>query len=160
MKSGRPKNDPTQPPRKARPESQAPDALSGMRQAPALAQPNGPRRARKKAKRALLSAILADTNLTDEDRKSIAQASEEGVTIADLSALVLYEIKCVQRFHASGDLAAKDMVVGLNKIASQVAAATQLLATASGSGVGKLEITFSNESKSDSPTGDRVDVEG
>jgi hypothetical protein len=174
VKNGRPKGPIDKPARRSRAQSQKPDVFASVlesgEQPPGLAKPK--RRNVQKPKRSLLGAILNDPALTKADKTAILDASESGLTLSDLSALVIYELKCAQRFFADGTLAAKDYVVATNKIATQIAAAAQMAATASTANIpSRIDISFDvNDSAiptSDrvdrplpGPTGDRVDVEG
>ncbi len=100
--------------------------------------PTQPRQSRKSS---LLSVILADTSLDPAAVKRIKGAHGAGLDVADLAAFVTYQIEIVRQAYASGQLAAKDLIVGLNKIGSQVAAAAQL-GTAGGTGGANVNVTF------------------
>lgn len=96
--------------------------------------------------------LLADPRLTITDKMAISQAHVGGVTIADLAALTVYEIRLAQAFYAIGELAAKDLVVAIGKAASHVAAAAQLGQEHAPQGAA-ISITF----EGDGPTSARRD---
>ena len=165
-------------------ETQAPDAFDGLVNPPPEPQPpvatapaktttprkkTSPRQPRKSHKLSLEGAILGDDKLDPADRKAIVQAGKVGVTVGDLSMLVVYELRTAQRLFASGELAAKDFVVALNKIASQVAAATQLSITSQPGVPSRVQVGFTcnspfvvdgaRERAAPGPCGDIVEVE-
>ena len=89
-----------------------------------------------------MAMLLADDRLKAADKKAIKQAASTGITTADVAALVAYELRLAQQFFAAGTLAPKDLIVALNKIGSQAAAAVQLGTPQGGSGMSRLEVTF------------------
>lgn len=119
MLAGRPKKDPAVAPKRVRPKTQANDQGIGALVAPKR-QPTTP------TKRTFLKAILADKRLTADDKRMIEQGAREGLTGEDLTAWILYETVTVKRLYQDGKLEPKDYVVGMNKIASHLAAAVQL----------------------------------
>ncbi len=167
MQRGRPKSDPTTPSRKGRIETQAPDAFDGL--ANPTPKTNDPRQPRKTHKLSLEGAILSDPNLSKADKLAIVAAGKNGVTVGDLAMLVTYELKVAQRFFANSTLAAKDYIVALNKIASQVAAAAQLGVSQQAGIPSQIAVTFTSdgphivdgarERPAPGPCGDVVEVE-
>lgn len=166
MRSGRPKSDQTQPARQSRARSNS-TAAAGLATAGDTdtsdtttkagrprksSDPTAPRATRK---RSLLSAITADPRLTTADKKKITEAHEDGLTVQDLAALCVYELRLAQRLFEAGELAAKDVVVAIGKMTSHVAAAAQLGAAVGGSSGASISITFDAGSapSSDRPEG-------
>lgn len=149
--------------------SQGADAFDGLLNPSEPVKRNDPRQPRKTHKLSLEGAILSDPNLTPADRKAIALAGKNGVTVGDLSMLVVYELRLAQRLFAEGTLAAKDFVVACNKIASQVAAAAQLGVSQQAGIPSKINVTFTSDSPDIVPgarerpapgaCGDEVEVE-
>jgi hypothetical protein len=148
MRAGKPKLAADTPPKRGRPKSQASDA--GALPKPKLDASNN---------RALLTAILRDERLTAEDRDTIQQAAREGINLADLAAMVSYELTLARRLYAEAALDAKDLMVALNKIASQVAAAAQLGVGQESGGSTRIEVVVRGGGEA-VPVGDMVDVEG
>lgn len=117
-----------------------------------------------------MAVLLADPRLTDKDKKAIAQAHVNGVTIGDLAALTVYEIRLAQNFFAAGELAAKDLIVAIGKAASHVAAAAQLgqeqapvganiLVTFNGEGQASTRPEAQRTTPTDPTVGDIIDAE-
>lgn len=168
MKKGRPKSGPTTPPRKGRPSgSQTADAFDGVAKA---VKANDPRKPRKTHKHSLAWAILADPNLSDEDKKAIVQAGKTGLSVGDLAMLVVYELRTAQRLFDAGKLEGKDFIVATNKIASQVAAGAQMAVTQDAGVPSRVNVAFTIDSghvmdgaRTDrpppGPCGDVVEVE-
>lgn len=120
MLAGRPKKDPSDTPKRLRPKAGPDQSLGATELAKPKRQPTTP------TKRTMLKAILADKRLTADDKRMIEAGAREGLTGEDLTAFVLYELITVKRLYLDGKLEPKDYVVGMNKIASQMAAAVQL----------------------------------
>ena len=140
MKGGRPKNDPSQAPTRPRPDSQVADLIQPI---PAAKRTRANTQARQSHKRGFMGLLLADPRLDDADRKAIKNAAENGMTTADIAALVAYELRLAQKFHADQSLSSKDLIVALTKIASQAAAAAQLAAANTAQNLpSRLEVSF------------------
>ena len=149
--------------------SQAADAFDGLVNPSEAFKKNDPRQPRKTHKLSLEGAILSDPNLSPADKKAIILAGKNGVTVGDLSMLVVYELKVAQRFFDANRLEAKDFIVAMNKIASQVAAAAQLGVSQQAGIPSKINVTFTSDSPDIVPgarerpapgaCGDEVEVE-
>lgn len=161
--SGRPKGSKTSPARRVRPDRADTStaelgAASGTEPTPLTASgrprrksdPTAPRQSRK---RSLLGCLLADPRLTVQDKKAIQQAHVDGLTLADLASLTVYELRLAQVLFAAGELAAKDIVVAVGRAASHVAAAAQL-GQASGPASAAITVTFAG----DGPSSDRPEA--
>jgi len=129
--------------------------------------PTGPRAT---AKKGLLGVLLSDPRLEANDRKSIQEAHAVGVTVQDLAALTVYEIRLAQACFASKELAAKDLIVAIGKAARHVAAAAQLGQAQAPTGA-NITITFNGTGPTathpdavapqhDPDVGDIIDTEG
>lgn len=135
MKSGRPKT-----PVKPTPcRSAKRDAVAGVRKPLSTTDPTQPR---KKSKKSLTSLLLSDPRLTREDQAVIKGASENGMDIQGLTALIAYQVCMARNFYELGELAAKDFLVALGKAGSQAAAVAQLGASAQQALPSKIEISF------------------
>lgn len=121
MLRGQPKSAATAPPAHAAGRGPAAQVLG----APARRKPD-PTQPRKSHKSSLLQAILADTKLDADAVKRVVKAGAEGVDLASLSCLVVYQLEIARRCYADGTLASKDFLVAVGKVAQQVAAAVQL----------------------------------
>lgn len=97
--------------------------------------------ARTRTTRSLLTVLLGDPRLDADDREAISDAHSSGLTVQDLSALTVYELRLAQILHAEGELASKDLIVALNKAATHVAAAAQLGASDQSTGA-DITVTF------------------
>jgi hypothetical protein len=153
MRQGRP-SAPGKPSKRGGPASQTQDRFSGLVDAlggsadpddpesdpgvtpsPDLTRKGIPRRKpdpskpRTCHKRSFVGMLLAEDRLTKDDKAAIKEAHTAGITVQDVAALVAYEIRLARNFFANGELAAKDLIVCLNKAASQAAAAAQLAQT-------------------------------
>ena len=190
MKAGRPKTATDAPAKQARPRFQKRDAAAQL----AGADPDAtatvshgklnkaglPRRtrannqSRRKEKTSLAGLLMKSSLLTVEDRAAVKHAHEHGLTPQDVAALVVFEVRLALRFFKQDVLAPKDLIVALNKAASQAAATAQLSA-GSGALPARIEIAFSqgdlpsaldlperqvNPRPAPGPTGDRLDVAG
>ncbi len=156
MLNGRPKGDQTQPAGQARPTTcdSTTAALTDRDIAREAGRSrNDPTQPRQSHKRALMSAILNDPRLTAADKRSIKEAHNDGLSVQDLAALTLYELKLAHALYASGELAAKDLVVAINKLSSHVVACAQLAQTST-AGVASVSVTFSGTG----PTSDRPEA--
>jgi F420-0:gamma-glutamyl ligase len=131
-------------------EANAPDKTSKGR----TKRKSDPTKPRQSSKRALLGCILGDTRLTADDRKCISQAHRDGVTLQDLAALTVYQLRLAQTFFESGDLAGKDLIVALGKVTSAVAAAAQLGQGSGPGGAATITVTFVGSG----PTSDRPEA--
>jgi hypothetical protein len=96
----------------------------------------------------LLASLLGDKNLGRADKIAIRQAYRKGLSIADLAALTVYELRRTQMLYEKLDrngnplLSTKDFLISLNKITSHVAAAAQLEQQAGPGGVAAVQVTF------------------
>lgn len=129
---------------------------------------------RRTEKRSLAGLLMRDARLSSEDRAAVKHAYEHGMTPQDVAALVVFEVRLALRFFKQDVLAPKDLIIALNKAASQAAATAQLSA-GSGTLPSKIEIVFGhvdlpsaadmperqvNLRPAPGPTGDRLDVAG
>jgi hypothetical protein len=102
------------------------------------------RRKRKAATpraRGLLASLLQSTLLSDDDRRAVRAAHSTGLTLQDLAALTVYELRLAHKLYAMQELPAKDFLVGINKASSHIAAVAQL-AQASPGGATSVTVTF------------------
>lgn len=119
-----------------------------------------PRKSRNKTlprqtpKNTLLSVLCRHPSLTADDITAIRGAHASGLTIGDLAAITVYELRLAQMFYDNGELAAKDLVVALQKTASHVAAAAQLTQENAGGGPTKITVEFVG----DGPTSTRPEA--
>lgn len=124
---------------------------------------NGKKRGAPKAARAernpsvLLAGIVAESAKRKVDDKSapklsgaavkrVRAAAGKGLDVADLSALVQYQLEIARLEYAAGRLDPKDFMVALNKIGSQIAAAAQI--AGGGDGGAAVTITFNSNGPS------------
>jgi len=127
---------------------------------------------RRTPKRSLLACILGDPRLTAADKRRIKEAHQDGLTVEDLAALTVYELRLAQRLYEADALSAKDLMIAINKCSSHVAACTQLGA-ANPSGGANITVTFEtasavtsarpeakNHGDPDPVVGDLIDAEG
>lgn len=98
-----------------------------------------PRQFPKAALSTLMQQIPA---LTAEDREMLAAAGAETPTVAQMQQSIALQLICVRRFLESGEMAAKDVIVALNKIGSQTAAAVQLATATTAATPSEIKITW------------------
>ena len=139
MRSGRPKASATKAPRRTAKSNDMkaaalndPDLKPSKKKAP---------RSRTKTKRSLMAVINRDSRLSKYDKACISQAHADGFTVQDLAALTVYELRLAQLLFDDDKLAAKDLIIAINKAASHVAAATQIATAAPGGGA-NITVTF------------------
>jgi hypothetical protein len=130
----------------ADPDARAERRFSNKGRPVALPDSRAPRRT---PKRALLAAVAMAVNdpkagdiLSAADRKLITQASADGITVADVAALVVYKMRLATRLYERGELAGKDLLLALDRGTSQAAAVAQL-AAASPSLPPRIEVVLS-----------------
>ena len=83
----------------------------------------------------MLTAILKDPALGPEDRRLIRSAGVNGLTAADIAALVVYQVRLAQKWGRLGNtnrLEAKAVMVALAKAGTLAGAAVQLAQDDSG----------------------------
>ncbi len=105
--------------------------------------PIGP--GRRKPAKGLLAAIMADPRMTTTDKRRIREASEQGLTVGEVAALSVYELRLAQRLHEAGELSAKDFVIAVNKSATHAAAAVQLAAGEGEGGGAHVTVVFAGQ---------------
>lgn len=137
MKSGGQKTATNKPARKTAGDGAAGDRVLGARNA--VRDKNLPR---QQGKSSFQSALLKCDALTDEDRKAIVAGILQPTTLADLRALFLTQATLLNRFLVDGTLAAKDVIVGMGKLGTQVSAAIQLTATVADANPNAIIITW------------------
>lgn len=130
-----------------------PDAKKVRAERAAKKAPRRKRTATAPRARGLLATLLRSTLLTDEDRKAVRAAHASGLTVQDLAALTVYELRLAHKLHTDGELPAKDLLVGINKAASHIAAVAQL-AQGSPGGATSVTVTFVDSG----PTSDRPEA--
>lgn len=149
MKRGRPAKSAKTTPKRARSRSAKVDAAASLNRADpdAAALIDGPPPAKPKTKRpgrghgkGLVALLLDDERLDAGDCAAIRMAHKGGLTVQDVSALVVYEIRLAQRLFASGDITATGLMISLGKANSRAAAAAQLAATAGGAALLPREV--------------------
>lgn len=134
MRSGKPKTSATAPARQTARNNDT--ATMG-------AIPGKPTRKARRTlpRKSLLAVICRDPRLTKADKTSIMDAYENGLTVQDLAALTVYELRLALQFYDDAELSAKDLIIGINKAASHVAASAQLATAAPGTSA-DITITF------------------
>lgn len=154
--NGRPRSN--NPSSRALPHSQRDDNFQGATE---LAKSGRPRKssdktlARRSSKGSLVSALIADPRLSDEDRRVIQHAVKNPFTLDDLSALIAYEIRMARVFLENGTLAPKDYVIAMNKAAQHMTSVTQL---AQGDGTARPTSIAVQVNLGESPEGRRANV--
>lgn len=148
--------------------------------ADAKAKPKAKRSGRRHTK-GLVGLLLDDDRLTDNDRAAIRSAHQHGLTIQDVAAMVVYEVRLALVLHsratAESGLDDTGLMIALGKANSRAAAVAQLAATAGGAAllprevkvtmgddvpptaVGKAGHELATDART-GPTGHRMDVEG
>jgi hypothetical protein len=126
------------------------------------------------AKGDLILGAVADL-LNADDRKLVGQAHQDGITVSDVAALVVYKNLVAMRLYERGELSGKDLIVALDKSTSQAAAAAQLAVGVANKNLpSEVKISMDNKgcAKADIPadvtvqrgehtvTGDTLAVEG
>lgn len=146
MISGGQKTATNRPARKTAGDGAAGDRTLGARNA--VRDKNLPR---QQAKSSFQTALLKCAGLTDDDRATITAGIAEPTTLADLRALFLTQAALLNRFLVDGTLAAKDVIVGMGKLGSQVSAAIQLTAAVADTNPNEIKITWSDGHRPQAP---------
>ena len=116
----------------------------------------------------LLKAILRDPRLSETDRRLIRKGFRDRLSVADMSAMINYQILFALSAYQRGELTAKDVVVAMNKCASQLGASVQLSGNDDNAAAsiavafeleGLPEATGAAPRPSPGATGDLIDVE-
>jgi len=88
--------------------------------------------------------------------RRIKAAGEQGYTYGDLSAYAQTEIELARGLFENGYLAAKDLLIALNKAGSHMATAAQLAAEAGDRNVGEVVVKFEMTSAAIAENADRA----
>lgn len=146
MKPGRPKKDASTPARGSTTKGHASDVTLGARHR--TTNGNQPRQTPRGS---LVTAMLRHPGLTDDDRESIRSAIDEAPSLGELRAAIALRLALVQRFLESGELAAKDCIVALDKISSSISVAVQLGAATSAASPSEIRITWGDGHRPSAP---------
>lgn len=106
---------------------------------------------RQTSKSTMLNAMLRYPGLTDEDREAIRAATEETFDLAVMQANLVLQTALVHRFLESGELAAKDVVVALGKIGSQIGSVVQIGTTTATAVPSEIKITWGDGNRRTAP---------
>jgi len=139
MRAGKPAGAKTKPARQTRARSTtAPDAALTD---PDQGKKKAPRKRYPSDKKSFTELLIEDIRLTERDREAIRSARSGGISLADVAAMIVYELAMARRFLEEKLLDPKDYIVAANKAVSHATAAAQLGQDA-GASATKIEVTF------------------
>ncbi len=146
MLRGGVKSDNSRPARKTAGDGAAADRVLGAKN-----RTRDNRQPRQHSRMGLVALMDQIPVLTAEDRKQIDAAGDEAITLAHLQRHVALQIACTTRFLESGEMAAKDVIIALNKIGSQISSAVQLAASTSAATPSEIVITWGDGNRRTAP---------